>query len=666
MEESTTTTTTQANVAKKIINTPDNAQEGRLILFVNEDTAEAWSFAPEATRSGVEALDIVAEEFGAESIEPVFNMDINGDEKRKYDLHRWFVVKFDKEADIKAVAEKYAAYSGVSRVQYATVLARPQVKAAPVEERFVTRAEGDMPFNDPMLEMQWHYDNPGLKSIYVGSKEGEDINAFDAWNYTTGSNQVVVAVVDEGVKYDHPDLAANMWVNEKELNGAEGVDDDGNGVKDDIYGYNCAQGNGNITWDRGGYVKDEYGNDVWSGDSGHGTHVAGTVAAVNNNGIGVAGVAGGSGNGNGVRIMSIQIFDGIENTSLEHNARGIQYAADNGASILQNSWGYPIDPSRGMSDSIYEQAYGVELAAIRYFVGKSNNPYMTGSVAIFAAGNSAQASADYPGAYNEFLAVTAYGPDGLPTSYTNYKFGCNVSAPGGDIAYENYDYKYDGCVLSTLPSETKDPYTGIPYGTEYGYMQGTSMACPHVSGVAALVLSYAVEHGIHITNTQLYDILASSVRNFDDVLTGQKVIYPGYEQYGYMSLEPYKGNMGTGKLDALMAIMNVRGAQCVPVTVGKEAELKVTNFIGNGDIKVKAFNGFSISEETKKRLGIDKVEFFSTSVYITCKKSGIGVITLKYIAGGQAVGGGDTVGGKLMEKDIVIIARDANDNGGWL
>jgi hypothetical protein len=133
-----------------------------------------------------------------------------------------------------------------------------------------------------------------------------------------------------------------------------------------------------------------------------------------------------------------------------------------------------------------------------------------------------------------------------------------------------------------------------------------------------------------------------------------------------MALDPYKGAMGTGKLDALMAIMNVRGAQCVPAVVGQELELKIPTLIGNGDIKVKAFNGYDISDETKKRLGIEKIEFFNTSIYLTCKNAGIGTITVKYIAGGDKVGGGATTGGKLMEKEIVIVAREANDNGGWL
>lgn len=655
------------NVAKKIINTSENANAGELILYVNEETADQWAQAEDVTRSGNAALDALAAEYGATSIEPVFNMAINGDAKRALDMHRWYVVKFDEEANIDVVAEKFASMKEINRVQFSTVLARPQISAHPVQETFATRADGDMPFNDPMLELQWHYDNQGMKTIYNTAKKGEDINAFAAWKHTAGNRQVIVAVVDEGVKYDHPDLKDNMWVNQKELDGQAGVDDDGNGVIDDIHGYNCVKANGNITWDRGSFKTDSKGNQYWDGDTGHGTHVAGTVAAVNNNGIGVAGVAGGSGNNDGVRIMSIQIFDGDGNTSLAANAKGMEYAADNGACILQNSWGYPLNPGQTISDGDYQSGYSVELAGLRYFVRASGCSAMQGNVAIFAAGNDAKSTADYPGAYNEFIAVTAYAPDGLPTTYTNYNSGCNVAAPGGDIwitGSYSFDYAYEGCVLSTVPSETIDPISGQPYGSDYGYMQGTSMACPHVSGIAALVVSYAVENGITLTNTQLYDILTSSVRNIDDALTGTKSYGDSASRYS-MALDGYKGKMGTGKLDALMAIQSVRGAMCVPAIVGKEVEIDVSSLLGDGNIKVTGYADYVIPVDTRSRLGIKGDTFFSGKVYLTCQNAGVGTITVKYIAGGNAVGGGTTTGGKLMEKEIVLVVRDANDNGGW-
>lgn len=657
------------NVTKKIINTAENADPGRLILYVDDETADLWTNMESVTRSGNDSLDALAMEFGAKSIKPIFNMQINGDMKREMNMHRWFVVSFDEEADVQVVAEKFAAMKEINRVEYATVLQRPKISAVPVQEVPATRADDVMPYNDPMLELQWHYDNQGLKSIYPYSKKGEDINAFAAWKYTPGNPQVIVAVMDEGVKYNHPDLADNMWRNEKEFNGTEGVDDDNNGIVDDIYGVNCVDEakegklTGNISWDQGVWKTDSKGNRYYDGDTGHGTHVAGTVAAVNNNGTGVAGVAGGSGNGDGVRIMSIQIFDGDGNSSYDTNARGIEYAADHGACILQCSWGYPLREGAKMSDSDYEyMGGGAELQALRYFVKQSGCSAMNGNVAIFAAGNEAKSTADYPGAYHEFIAVTAYAPDGLPTSYTNYKEGCNVSAPGGDWWLQNREYYYEGCVLSTLPSETIDPQTGSPYSTDYGYMQGTSMACPHVSGVAALVLSYAVENGITLTNTQLYDILTSAVRNIDDNLKGTKPIYAGN-----LTLDQYKGNMGTGKLDALMAIQSVRGSICVPAKVGEELEIDPAKLIGNGEgFNVKGYDEYKISEETKKRLGIDQIDTFGGKVYFTPTNAGIGMITIKYIAGGKFVGGGGTTGGKLMEKEVVIVARDTDDNGGWM
>ncbi|MGL5261308.1 MAG: S8 family serine peptidase, partial [Bacteroides sp.] len=203
----------------------------------------------------------------------------------------------------------------------------------------------------------------------------------------------------------------------------------------------------------------------------HGTHVAGTVAAVNNNGLGVSGVAGGNGSpASGVRLMSCQIFDTYG--TARDGAAAFIYSCDNGAVISQNSWSYVWD---GSDQTILE----ADKIGIDYFIkyagldenGLQEGP-MRGGIVIFAAGNDNISGKSMPAAYEKVFTVSSFAPNLTKSWFSNYGTWCDIAAPGGDNQFGDA-----GQILSTLP------------GDGYGFMQGTSMACPHVSGVAALVVS---------------------------------------------------------------------------------------------------------------------------------------------------------------------------------
>jgi subtilisin family serine protease len=413
--------------------------------------------------TGVPSLDNLCQQYGATNIQRVFPFSPQHEAQHQaHGLHLWYELRFRSAADAKAVASAYANLTEVS-------LAEPLYKTAAISGKFTpvenlsAPAPATLPFNDPYLSKQWHYNNTGD----FGGLAGSDINLFRAWKVTTGTPNVVVSVHDEGPDYTHEDLAANMWKNMAEYNGKPNVDDDNNGYVDDIYGYNFSDNKGQIK------IME------------HGTHVSGTIAAVNNNGKGVGGVAGGSGIGDGVRIMACQIIGG----SGSNTPASYVYAADNGALISQNSWGY-IYPGD------YEQA---TLDAIDYFIaeaGKFAGSPMKGGVVIFAAGNSNDNGLWYPGIYPSVVAVSSLGPNSVRAYYSNYGDWVDIASYGGDAS--NYA---ENQVLSTLPNNS------------YGYLQGTSMATPHVSGIAALITS---KHGgPGFTNTMLLTHLLTGVRDVD-------------------------------------------------------------------------------------------------------------------------------------------------------
>ena len=632
--------------AKKVLNTSDNAVSGELIIYVDEATMAQIDKAGSVTRSGNSELDAIAEQLGAESVEHVFNMQLNPARLRRTGLDRWFVVRFGEDTDLEAAALKLASVDAIERVQFSNKVERPKhSKSVEVDPTTIVATRSTTAkFNDPMYDLQWHYRNTGNTQIFHTAKEGADINVEPAWELTTGRPEVIVAVVDEGVDFTHEDIAPNMWVNEAELNGVEGVDDDGNGYKDDIHGHNFVT-NGSVTCSR-------------PGDSGHGTHVAGTVAAVNNNGIGVCGIAGGDGSGNGVRIMTCQIFSNKESAGTMATARAIQYATEMGACILQCSWGFGAKAVGLANDNNFMSSgqYQVEYEAIQQFIynDEPNCAALDGGIAIFAAGNDSAAEAGYPGAFNEYIAVTGFAPDGLPAWYTNYNRGCNIAAPGGEMIVSSER----GGILSL---QRKD---------KYEYNNGTSMACPHVSGVAALALSYALDLGKTFTVQQMKSILLTSVNDIDSSLTGIREALVNPVQT--MNLNNYRGKMGTGMIDAYRVLMGVRGTTCIPVAVGEEMEINLGSYLGDGSLNLKIPKdsedqiSLMIEDDVREKLGIETAEIVDNKLYIKCTQSGSGMIKVAFIAGGLSQGGGLSIGGMRIEKEFAIIARPSNYGGGWL
>lgn len=371
-------------------------------------------------------LNSMKEHLGITSMDPVFS--VGGEfeaRQRAAGLHKWYRVTFDPDNPVTKATADLGSVGGIESVEPVRNIRRTST------------------FDDPRLKYQWHYLNDG--TLDAKHRVGADVNVVPVWeNYTTGRPDVIVAVVDGGIDYKHEDLRANYLKGKSFLTDAA--------APSTVVPHS------------------------------HGTHVAGTIAAVNNNGTGVSGLAGGNAASKvqGVKLLSCQIFapnpDDPKNDFGGSGAEAIRWAADNGAVISQNSWGYVYETAEEAKNASIE---GTSLAAaIDYFIanagkdadGNQTGP-MAGGLVVFAAGNSGWQN-DPIGEYEPVLSVGSIAPDFTRASYSNYGDWVDIAAPGGSADYAQ------GEVLSTLPDNG------------YGYMQGTSMACPHVSGVAALVVSH--------------------------------------------------------------------------------------------------------------------------------------------------------------------------------
>lgn len=376
-------------------------------------------------------------------------------------FHLWYVLETADTTNTK----KYLAQ--LSQLKKWVELAEPELKVT----------QDSWTPDDPRYTDQWHYNNTGT----LAGTSDADIDLPEAWDLEKGKPNILVSIVDGGIDTNHLDLKQNLWTSSTERFGYNFIDD-----TEGVYGHN------------------------------HGTHVAGTVGAVSNNGIGVSGVAGGNGaDTTGIRMISSQIF-GTVTAATPGFVNAIIYGADRGAVISQNSWGHT-------AAIYYNSAY---LDAIDYFIAYGGGDLYDHGLVIFSAGNDNHELPKYPGHYERVIRVAATNNKDIRSYYSCFGSSADISAPGGET-----NILTPRGVLSTN------------VGNIYSYFQGTSMASPHVSGVAALVASMAQDR---LTVDDIRSIVVNEVDNIDALNTA------------------YLGKLGKGRLNAFKALQKTDSLLSLP------------------------------------------------------------------------------------------------------
>ena len=424
------------------------------------------------TRSGVDTdngqLNFVIRQLGGTRLERVFPHAGKFEARtRKAGLHLWYQVSFDENIP---TAEAMKALSELPNVSIVEPIYKGKTESV------------SLPYNDPYLPRQWHLYNDGSNGMLAGA----DISILDAWEIEKGKPEVIVNVVDSKVDLNHEDLRDNLWKNPGEFNQNPWGDNDGNGYQGDWHGI----GANPVT----GVAEDD-----------HGTHVAGILAAKNNNGVGICGVAGGDTPDNGVRFMCCPFNNG-------NPAASIKYGADHGAVICTNSWFIA-------GGSVAE----VMQDAVNYFVknagidenGNQTGP-MRGGIVFGSAGNDGvEPESHYPASLDNVIAVAALDPAFKKSDYSNYAEWVDIAAPGGG---NGYGWQMWSCARNN----------------NYLELVGTSQATPVAAGVAALIVSKFAREGL--TPYEVEYRLKRGVKPIDD-----------YNP-------EYKGKLGVGCVNALLAL----------------------------------------------------------------------------------------------------------------